>query len=159
MHAVDLNAAHRHATDAARLVRCLADRVHLIGESTGEGWSGFDDLAVSIDALAADASTAVEAIDACLEQASRHGAGPDAAGACQVARYELALRLIGLLDQLLDSAVAIYRLACSQLADRLSLAEEHLPIPTATTSDHLTSAVLVQHTRALAASPAARAAL
>ena len=64
-----------------------------------------------------------------------------------------------MLGEILDAAVAVYRLACSELADRLSLAEEHLPVAAATAGQRLTSTVLVQHTRALAANAVARAGL
>ena len=55
-----------------------------------------------------------------------------------------------------DAAVPVYRLACGELADRLSIFEEHLPVAAATVRQRLTSAVLVQHTRVLAAHIVAR---
>ncbi len=153
MCAIDLDAVHRQAADTAGLVQRLADRVHLIGESTGENRSRFGDLAVSVDALAAQAWTAVDSIDGCLAL-GRRCAELHAGGAWTIARDGLAVRLIGMLGEIRDAAVAVYRLVCSELADRLSVAEEHLPSAPATADERLTSTVLVQHTRALAATTA-----
>ena len=158
MNTEDLNAVHRQAADTAGVVQRLADRVHVIGESTGDHRSEFENLIAAVDDLAAQAWTAAESIDGCLAL-GRRCADPDARGAWAIARNQLAVKLIGMLGEILDAAVAVYRLACGELADRLSIAEEHLPVTPATADPRLTSTVLVQHTRALAANTVARAGL
>jgi hypothetical protein len=158
MHAVDLNAVHRHAADSAGLVQHVADRVHVIGGWAGDHRSEFDNLIAAVDELAAQAWAAVESIDGCLAL-GRRCAELDAGGAWAMARDGLVVKLIVMLGEILDAAVAIYRLACSQVADRLSIAEEHLPDAAATAGQRLTSTVLVRHTRALAATTVARAGL
>ena len=148
MHAVDLDAVHRQAANTAGLIQRLADRVHVIAESIGDHRSEFENLVAALDELSAQAWTAAESIDGCLAL-GRRCADPDPGGAWVIARDGLAVELIVMLGKILDAAVAVYRLACGELADRLSVAEEHLPSPTATADQRLTSTVLAQHTRAL----------
>jgi hypothetical protein len=156
MHAEDLNAVHRQAADTAGLIQRLADRVHGIGEATGDHRSEFENLIAAVDELAARAWSVAESIDGCLALGCRR-ADPDAGDAWAIAGNGIALELIMLLGRILNAAVAVYRLACGELADRLSLAEEHLRSPAQNAAQRLTSTVLVQHTRALEANTVARA--
>ena len=80
MNTEDLNAVHRQAADTARVVQGLADRVHVISESTGDHRSEFENLIAALDGLAAQAWTAAESIDGCLAL-GRRCADPDARGA------------------------------------------------------------------------------
>jgi hypothetical protein len=150
MHVVDLNAVHRQAADSAGLVQRLADRVHVIGGWASDHRSEFDNLIAAVDDLAAQAWAASESIDGCLAL-GRRCAELDASGAWTIARNKLAVRLIVMLGEILDAAVAIYRLACGELADRLSIVEEHLPQSPATAGPRMTSTMLAKHTRELAA--------
>jgi hypothetical protein len=145
---LDPEAAHQQARDTTGLVQQLADGVRRFGETVGSRRSGFDSLAVAVDELAALARTASGSIEQCLILARacpRQGDGPD----LTVALYKLAVKWTASLDHVLDAAVAIYGQACSQLADRIAVAEEHLQDSPASGAQHLSAASLVQHARAL----------
>lgn len=149
MKAPQLDSAHRRVAGAADVVQRLADLVRAIADSVSLGGSGLGDLATAIDSLADQARTAAYTIDRCLALANGRpdrGASPSTAGA----QYDLAAQCTAMLEYTLDAAVAIWRRACSELADHVALAEEHeLTIPSAD-GQRLSAAVLSRHARALA---------
>ena len=71
-------------------------------------------------------------------------------------QYDLAAQWTATLEATLDAAVAIYQRACSELADRVALAEEHLPTTGSPDGLRLSAAVLAGHARALAQITASR---
>ena len=145
MSAPDRDGARRQATATASLVERVAGRVGSIAKLDA-GAPGFADLAVAADSLGRQARTAADAIDRCLALGSSCvDAGVSAPLA--IAEYDLALKWTATLDKVLDAAVAIYGLACSQLADRVAVGEEHLP--TAPSAQRLSAVILVEHARAL----------
>jgi len=156
MNAPELGSAHRHAAGAADLVQRLADLLRPIADTVNTGGSGLSDLATAIDSLADHARISAHTIDRCLALASscpNRSAGGLVAGA----QYDLAAQWTATLENTLDAAVAIYRCACSELADRVALAEEHLPTAAASADgQRLSAAVLARHARALAQSTASR---
>ena len=155
MNAPELDSAHRHAAGAADVVQRLADLLRPIADTVNTGGSGLGDLAMAIDALADQSRTAAHTIDRCLALANGcpdRGAGGRLAGA----QYHLAAQWTATLEHTLDAAVAIYRCACSELADRVALAEEHLPTIPSADGQRLSAAVLAQHARVLAKSSAGR---
>jgi hypothetical protein len=152
---MDLDAAHRQTANTADLVQILADRVHLIDEAVGAGHAGFADRGAAGDELAAQARTATDTIDRCLTLGSRDP-HPGPCGTMAIAPYDLAVKWIALLEKILDAAVAIYGRACSELADRVSILEEHAGALPHDGAQRLSAALLGQHTRALAESTARR---
>jgi len=155
MNAPELENAHRHAARAADIVQHLADLLRAIADTVNTGSSSLGDLAVAIESLADQARTAADTIDRCLALASAcpdHGTG----GLLASARYDLAAQWTVLLKKTLDAAVGIYQCACSELADRVALAEEHLPTLPSADGQRLSAVILARHARALAQSTAGR---
>jgi hypothetical protein len=60
------------------------------------------------------------------------------------------------LKNTLDAAVAICSYVCSELADRVAVAEEHLPTAASADGPRLSSAILAGHARALTYSTSSR---
>lgn len=143
-----LEAAHRQASDTAGLVQRLADRVRPFGALVGRDRSGFDNLAAAVDELATLARTAARSIDQALalaRECAHKGEGTD----LTISLYQLAAKWTVSLENALDAAVAIYAQACKQLADRVSVAEEHHADSTPPEVGGLTAATLGRHARAL----------
>jgi hypothetical protein len=113
--------ARERAADATGLIRRLADHAQTIPAQAHAG---------TLATLAGQACAAAQAVDACLGSASQSAREPADAATAHAA-LELARRWIALLSALVDTAVAIYAEACTELADRVALAEEHDLIPAA----------------------------
>lgn len=155
MNAPELDSARRRAAGAADVVQRLAERLRPIADTVDLDGSGLADLAVALESLADQARTAADTIDRCLALA---GVCPDRGATSRLAddQYDLAAQWTAMLDHTLDAAVAVYRCACSELADRVALAEEHLPAVPSAASQRLGAAVLARHARALAQSTTGR---
>jgi hypothetical protein len=147
MCALDLDNAHRQLAATADLVLFIADRVHLVADQAGGSEPAFTNLATATDELATLALSAVQAIDGSLALASH----PNVSATLATPQHELAISWTVTLEKALDAALAIYARACSELADRLSIVEEHLPQSPATAGPRMTSTMLAKHTRELAA--------
>ena len=155
MNASEQRSAHRHAEGAAAVVQHLADLLRPIANTVDTGGSGLRDLAMAIDSLADQARTAADAIDRCLTLARScpdHVTGRLMAGV----QYDLATQWTVLLNRTLDAAVATTGCACSELADRVALAEEHLPTLPPADGQRLSATLLAQHARTLAQSTTSR---
>ena len=145
MCALDLNHAHHQLAVAADLVLFIADRVHVVADQAAGGEPAFTNLAAATDELAALALTTVQAIDGSLALASHRGLSATLAAA----QHELAISWTVTLEKALDAALAIYARACSELADRVSVAEEHLADCPPSTGHHLSAVLLGRDARAL----------
>ena len=150
-----LEAAHRQTSETVALIQLLADGIRLFGEAAGSNRSGFDSLAIEVDELAALARPAARTIDLSLALAHQCPQMHECAG-LTVALDQLAARLTVSLENALDAAVAIYRQACGELADRIAIAEEHMQDPPASDAQRLSAALLIEHARALEDSVATR---
>jgi hypothetical protein len=121
---MDLNATHSQAANTAGPVQILVDRVRTIAGATARRpRAGFADLAAAGDELAAQAQTATDTIDQCLAPASRD-AHADRCETFAIVAYDLAVKSIVPLGKIVDGAVAIYRRACRELANRYRVLEE-----------------------------------
>ena len=145
MCTVDPDQAHRQMTATADLVQSISDRIHAVADQVGASEPAFADLAGATDELAALALSAVQAIDRSLTLASHRGVGATLAAT----QHELAISWTVTLEKALDGALAIYARACSELADRVSVAEEHLADAPPSTGHHLSAMLLGRDARAL----------
>jgi len=129
-----------HAAGAADVVQRIADLLRPIADTVDVGGSGLGDLATAIDSLADHARISAHTIDRCLALVS--GCPDRGMGGLLASRQcDLAAQWTVMLEATLDAAAAIYRCACSELADRVALAEEHLRYPQ---SRRLTASVCPQ---------------
>lgn len=145
MCAVDPDQARRQMTATADLVQSISDRVHAAADQVGASEPAFTDLAAATDKLAALALRAVQAIDASLALASHRGVSAMLASS----QHELAISWTVTLDKALDASLAIYARACTELADRVSVAEEHLADAPPSAGHHLSAVLLGRDARAL----------
>jgi hypothetical protein len=148
MSVLDLDHARRQTARTALLVQRLAHQGHWIAHTDGADRSELASLATLIDSLAGAAQTATRTIDLCLASASRLAYDP-ATALRATGQFELAAKWTATLDTILDTAVKIHADACALLADRVALAEEHLPTTPSDNRPRLTATILAAHARAL----------
>ncbi|MGA2929141.1 MAG: hypothetical protein ABSG43_24750 [Solirubrobacteraceae bacterium] len=155
MSAPDRNCVYGQAAATASLVERIAGRVRSIADTINAGALGFADLPAAGDAFALLARGAADAIDCCLVLAS--GRGDAGAGAFLASgEYDLAVGWIAALGDTLDAAVAVYAQACGGLADRLALAEQHLPTAASADGRRFSAALIACHARAVAQATVSR---
>jgi hypothetical protein len=155
---IDVEQTHRIAAGTTELVQQIAGHVRVIADQAGCAHCGFTDLAAAADALAAQARTSLKAIDCCVAQGlqCRDTGALNELGDSQL---DLATTWIGLLERTLDAVVRIYGEACSRLADRAAVVEEHLTHAPDCAGQRLSAGLLGQHARALAHGTATRHAI
>jgi hypothetical protein len=148
MSSLDLDHARRQAAGTTLLIQRLAHQGHWIADTEGTDRSELASLATLIDSLAGEAQTATRAIDLCLGSASRSAYDP-ATARWATGQFELAAKWTGTLASILHTAVKTYANACALLADRVAVAEEHLPTTPSDNQPRLTATILAAHARAL----------
>lgn len=125
----DAEAGRRTVAQSRDFVRRLADATNAFANSDGVDGSETASLAQTLNALASETEVAAGAVDACLgETYPLANSRPEALAALATAQ-EWAIRAL----RAVDAAAAVYADVCLIAADRLAIAEEHIP---AADADH-----------------------